>query len=86
MSIGLQADLPTGRQARSCHGFCIFILTILSYRDKSCSFIGTHPSGQLYRDTEILPTYRDFAKTPAYRQVGMPTLLCCKTKFQAIIF
>ena len=31
-------------------------------------------SGQHYRDTEILPTYRDFAKTPAYRQVGMPTL------------
>jgi hypothetical protein len=23
------------------------------------------PSGQLYRDTEILPTYRDFAKTHA---------------------
>ena len=23
------------------------------------------PSGQFYRDTEILPTYRDFAKTHA---------------------
>jgi len=28
-------------------------------------FIGTQPSGQLYRDMEILPTYQDFAKTHA---------------------
>ena len=28
-------------------------------------FIGTTPSGQLYRDKEILPIYRDFAKTHA---------------------
>ena len=32
---------------------------------KSCPFIGTTSSGQLYRDKEILPTYRDFAKTHA---------------------
>ena len=49
------------------------------YRDKSCCrdnvnraagrravvMVFASPSGQLYRDTEILPTYRDFAKTHA---------------------
>jgi len=28
-------------------------------------FIGTSLSGQLYRDKEIMPIYRDFAKTHA---------------------
>jgi len=49
----------------SCHGFCIAIWTILSWRDNFVPFIGTQPSGQLYRDTKILPTYRDCAKTHA---------------------
>jgi hypothetical protein len=30
--------------------------------------------GQFHRDTKHSSFYRDFAKTPAYRQVGMPTL------------
>jgi hypothetical protein len=34
-------------------------------RDNFVPSIGTLPSGKLYRDTEILPTYRDFAKTHA---------------------
>jgi len=44
-------------------GFCIIILTILLYRDKSVPFIGTQSSGQLFRETKILLTYRDYAKT-----------------------
>jgi hypothetical protein len=38
-SIGLQAG------AQDVMVFCITILTILSYRDKPCSFIGTESSG-----------------------------------------
>ena len=35
--------------------------------------IGTQSSGQLYRDAEILPTYRDFAKTlPTLTQTATP--------------
>jgi hypothetical protein len=41
---------------------------------KSCPLIGTTTSGQLHHDTKRSSTYRDFAKTSAYRQVGMPTL------------
>jgi hypothetical protein len=33
--------------------------------DNSVPSTGIQSSGQLYRDTEILPTYRDFAKTHA---------------------
>jgi len=56
-----------------------FHLSNFLYRDKSCCrdkvnraagrravvMVFASPSGQLYRDTEILPTYRDFAKTHA---------------------
>ena len=55
---------PAGRHA-CCHGFCIATKTILSWRDNFVPSTGTHSSGQLYRDTEILPIYRDFAKTHA---------------------
>jgi len=53
------------RPSRRCHGFCITIVIILSYRDKSCSLIGTHSSGPFYRDIQILLIYRDCAKTHA---------------------
>ena len=56
-----------------------FHLSKFRYRDYSCCrdkvnraagrrtvvMVFASPSGQLYRDTEILPTYRDFAKTHA---------------------
>ena len=57
-SIGLPADALV-----PC--FLHTTLTTLSWHDNSVTFIGTHSSGQLYRDTKILPTYRDFAKTHA---------------------
>ena len=53
------------RPSRRCHGFCITIVTILSYRDKPCSLIGTHSSGPFYRDIQTLLIYRDYAKTHA---------------------
>jgi len=64
-SIGLQSDLPTGRQALELSWFLHATLTILSWHDKSYPLIGTTPSGQFYRDTKFSPTYRDFAKTHA---------------------
>jgi hypothetical protein len=57
-SIGLQAD------ARVVMDFAFHLDNFIVTR-KSCPLIGTTPSGRLYRDKEILPTYRDFAKTHA---------------------
>jgi hypothetical protein len=35
------------------------------YREKFVSFIGTQSSGKLYRDSQLIATYRDYAKTHA---------------------
>ena len=60
-TIGLQADASARWRimvfARHLDKFIM--------RDNFVPSIGTLPSGKLYRDTEILPTYRDFAKTHA---------------------
>jgi len=48
----------------SCHGFCIAICQLL-HREQLSPFTGTQPSWQFYRDSQIIATYRDYAKTHA---------------------
>ena len=57
-SIGLQADARVVMVF--AHHLDNFIVT-----QKSCSFIGTLPSGQFYLDTKPSSIYRDYAKTHA---------------------
>jgi len=61
-SIGLPADarvvmhLPWHAEHRQ--GFLHATLTTLSWRDKSCPFMGTMPSGQFHRDPKRPSIYR----------------------------
>jgi hypothetical protein len=49
---------------RCCHGFCIAICQFL-YREQFAPLIGTQSSGPFYRDSQLIATYRDCAKTHA---------------------